>query len=113
TIDQLIEARLRTQPSAHWLKVLEDARIPCGPVNDFKKALEDPQVVARGMVTEVTLKGGKNVPMPGNPVKLSRQQVEHYTAPPELGEHTQAILEGMLGYDAERITRLRDAAVIG
>lgn len=111
-IDRLIEACLKTQPSAHWLKLLKNARIPCGPVNDFQQALKDPQVVARGMVTEVTLKSGKIVPMPGNPVKLSRHQEEQYSAPPELGEHTQAILEGMLGYDAEKITRLRDAAVV-
>lgn len=112
-IDRLIEERLKTRPTAHWLALLKEQRIPCGPVNDFQQALSDPQIVARDMVTEVTLKSGKTISMPGNPVKLSRQPQTAYMPPPELGEHTQAVLEDMLGYDAEKIARLRASSVIG
>lgn len=112
-INWLIEERLKTRPTEHWLSLLKEQRIPCGPVNDFQQALSDPQIVARDMVTEVSLKSGKTVSMPGNPVKLSRQPQTTYTPPPELGEHTQSVLEGMLGYDAEKIARLRATGVIG
>src|SRR5690606_13435508 len=48
-IDNLISLKLKARPTAHWIELLSDARIPCGPVNNFEQALTDPQVVAREM----------------------------------------------------------------
>ena len=113
-IDGLIADELRTDTTAHWLARLRQARIPCGPVNDFAHALSDTQVVARDMVVPVTLKTGETVKMPGNPMKLS-QDVESaaYTCPPALGEDTGAVLGTLLGYDASRIEQLRAQGVVG
>lgn len=111
-IDALVSAEFRTQPTAHWLKVLGAARIPCGPVNNFAQALSDTQVLARDMVVEVPLPNGERMRMPGNPVKLSAAQAREYTAPPLLGEQTQAVLGGWLGYTAEQLAQLREAGTI-
>ena len=111
-IDALVTEKLRTQPSAHWLQGLREARIPCGPVNDFAQALQDPQVLARGMVTSVTLDSGEVIRMPGNPMKLSAAQDRATGAPPALGAQTGAVLRDVLGYDEERVQGLRTAGVV-
>ena len=81
-------------------------------MNDFAQALTDPQIIARDMVVEVALKSGGTVRMPGNPMKFPGTGPEKFTTPPELGEHTQNVLQSFLGYDAERLGKLRAAGVI-
>ncbi|RZS81031.1 CaiB/BaiF CoA transferase family protein [Pigmentiphaga kullae] len=112
-IDEIISAELRRQPTSHWLARLEAARIPCGPVNDFAQALADPQVVARDMVAEVPLPDGTSLRMPGNPVKLSGAAPASFGTPPRLGEQTDAVLGGWLGYAPDRLAGLREQGVIG
>jgi len=112
-IDAWVSEALRQKPTAHWLALLNEARIPCGPVNDFAQALADPQVVARDMVVPVQLKTGETVRMPGNPIKLSEASGRDYTCPPALGENTEAVLTGLLNYPPEQVAALRQAGVIG
>lgn len=111
-IDAIVADELRKQPTAHWLERLREARIPCGPVNDFAQALSDPQVLARDMVVTVPLPEGEPLRMPGNPVKLSAAPQRGFGAPPRLGEQTAAVLGGWLGYPAERLARLREDGAI-
>ncbi len=111
-IDAIINEELSRNTSAYWLKRLGEARIPCGPVNDFEQALSDPQVVARDMVVEVPLHGGDTVRMPGVPMKFSGSGTPGFTSPPRLGEHTAPVLTDLLGYDADRIEALRREDVV-
>lgn len=111
-IDALVSAKLRGNTTAYWLQLLNEARIPCGPVNNFAQALSDPQVVARDMVVEVTMPDGERLSMPGNPVKLSAAKRKTFTAPPALGAQTAEVLGKALGYSAERMDQLRTAGAI-
>jgi len=111
-IDALIAAKFQTQTTAYWLERLQQARIPCGPVNNFAQALRDPQVLARDMVVDIPLPGGGQVRVPGNPVKVGTDASRRHTAPPRLGEHTDAVLSGLPGYDASRLAALRAAGAI-
>jgi len=107
----LIERRLNevfgTQTSARWLERLEAQRIPCAPVNRFSQALGDPQILHRNMVVPLRHPNGKSTRGPGNPIKLSRTSEERFSAAPALGQDTEAVLTGLLGYDADRIAALR------
>ena len=111
-IDAIIANELQGESSAYWLARLRQARIPCGPVNDFAHALAEPQVESRDMIVEVPLKTGETVRMPGNPVKLSGVGSAAYTCPPALGEHTMTVLRDVLGYDDEQVARLREAGAV-
>jgi crotonobetainyl-CoA:carnitine CoA-transferase CaiB-like acyl-CoA transferase len=111
-INRIIQEELLANTAEFWLKKLQAARIPCGPVNNFKQALSDPQVVARNMVVDVRLQTGETVSMPGNPIKLSEAGEEAIAPPPLLGEQTDAVLRNLLGYDADRIAPLKAAGVI-
>lgn len=111
-IDAVIQEELVREPSAHWLARFRAARIPCAPVNDFAQALSDPQVLARDMVVDVTLESGERLRMPGNPVKLSADRDDRFGPPPRLGEHTDAVLRDLLGYEPQRLRTLRDQGAI-
>ena len=111
-IEALISEKFRTQSTAYWVEQLEAARIPCGPVNNFAQSLGSAQVRARDMVVPVQLASGETVEMPGNPVKLSDNPTRGFLRPPTLGEHTDAVLSKLVGYDAERIAQLRQQGAI-
>lgn len=111
-INRVIQEELLTDTAENWLAKLRAARIPCAPVNDFKQALENPQIRARGMVVDVALHDGEVIRVPGNPIKLSAAGEGSYAAPPRLGEHTDAVLGQFLGYRPQRIKELRETGAI-
>ncbi len=111
-INENIQEVLMTNTAEHWLNALRKMRIPCGPVNDFPKALSDPQVLARNMVVTVSHPSGDKVKMPGNPIKLSMTRDESFSSPPLLGQHTDNILMEKLGYTEEQISELRVKNII-
>lgn len=59
------------RPTAEWIRELEAAGVPCGPIQDVQQVLDDPQVRARNMLIEAALPRAEPVRMAGNPVKLS------------------------------------------
>jgi len=113
----LINARLNeilsTNTSAYWLKKLEEKRIPCAPVNRFSQALSDEQIRYRNMVVELSHPDGKKTHGPGNPIKLSRTNEDSFTAAPLVGQHTDEVLTGLLGYDADKLAVLKEKGVAG
>lgn len=102
----------RTRPSADWLALLPPARIPATPINDIPTALADPQTEARRMVQTVIHPTSGSMQMLGPVAKLSETPATIHSAPPLLGEHTDAILRDELGYTAEEIQQLRQSGVI-
>jgi crotonobetainyl-CoA:carnitine CoA-transferase CaiB-like acyl-CoA transferase len=94
--------RFRTKPAAHWLELLENAGVPCGPVNDMLQALSDPQTVAREMVVEVQHPTAGPVQALGLPIKFSATPGEIRKAAPLLGEDTRAVLRE-LGFSEDEI----------
>lgn len=114
---EMIEERLNeilgTNTSAWWLQQLEAKRIPCAPVNRFSQALADPQVRHRNMVVELKHPGGKSTHGPGNPIKLSRTNEDSFSAAPAIGQDTDHVLSGILGYDASRIAELKSRGAAG
>lgn len=111
-IERRLNAFLSGNTTAHWVQRLEAKRIPCAPVNRFSEALSDPQVLHRNMVVELGHPDGKSTRGPGNPVKLSRTNEETYSPAPKIGQHTDAVLTGLLGYDAATIEGLRAQGAI-
>ena len=111
-----INARLaeifQTNSQSYWIEQLQEARIPCAPVNNIEQALSDVQVTARNMVVEVEHPNGTKFKVPGNPIKLSDTHEDSYSSPPLLGEHTEQILSDWLGKSEEEIEAFRTTGVI-
>lgn len=108
----LLAARFATDTSAAWEARLLAVGVPCGPVNHIPAALADPQTVARGMVQEMRLADGEPVRLIGPAPRLSATPPQIRSAPPPLGAHTDALLRELLGYDQEKIDRLREEGAI-
>ena len=113
--DQLVPylaQRLATRPSAHWLTELDQATVPCAPVNRIDEVFADPQVQARGMRIELPHPTAGHVPGVANPVRFSATPIEYGHAAPGLGEHTDTVLAELLGLKAVELAALQGAGVI-
>lgn len=106
----MISDRLMTRDCEEWVKDLQAVKVPCGPVNPLDKALNEPLLLARGMVATME-RGGETIKVLGNPIKMSGNS-DVYAAPPKLGENTVEVLAAMAGLSAEEIEALRRESVI-
>jgi crotonobetainyl-CoA:carnitine CoA-transferase CaiB-like acyl-CoA transferase len=103
---------MRTRASAAWLRLLEAAGVPSGPINDLAQVFADPQVRARGMQLELPHASAGRVPQVATPARLSATPPEYRAPPPALGEHTDEVLRDVLDLDDAEITALRSTRVI-
>ena len=108
----LLEAVMKTRTKAQWLPALEAAKVPCGAINNLAEVFADPQVNARGMVDGWTHPLRPDLRLVASPMKLSETPVCRELPPPLLGQHTDEVLAGVLGWDAARIEGLRKEGVI-
>ena len=97
--------------TARWIALLENAAVPCGPINDLAAVFADPQVLHRGLRVDLPHAAGGTAPQVANPIRFSATPIGYRHAPPLLGQDTEAIL-GELGRSAEDIAALRAATVI-
>jgi crotonobetainyl-CoA:carnitine CoA-transferase CaiB-like acyl-CoA transferase len=97
--------------TADWIALLENAAVPCGPINDLAAVFADPQVLHRGLRVDLPHAAGGKAPQVGNPIRFSATPVDYRHAPPLLGQDTEAILNE-LGRSVGEIAALRAAAVI-
>ena len=107
----ILRERFRTRTTAEWLTRLR-GRVPCAPVNTVAQALADEQVRARGMIVEVehpTLGVLREV---ASPVRTAGE-VSPPGPAPRLGQHTDEILGGLLGYSPARLAALRASGAVG
>jgi crotonobetainyl-CoA:carnitine CoA-transferase CaiB-like acyl-CoA transferase len=94
------------------LKLLEEAKIPAGPVLSPKQVFEDKHVQESNMMQMVSYPGvSQPIPMATLPVSLSALDTSVRFRPPQLGEHTNQVMAS-LGYSSVEISELRDKHVI-
>ena len=82
--------------TAEWIATLEQAGVPCGPINDLAQVFADPQVQARGTRVRMAHPLAGEVDLVANPIRLSRTPVDYRRPPPLLGEHNTEVLADWL-----------------
>jgi crotonobetainyl-CoA:carnitine CoA-transferase CaiB-like acyl-CoA transferase len=97
--------------TAEWISILENAAVPCGPINDLAAVFADPQVLHRGLRVDLPHAAGGKAPQVANPIRFSATPVDYRHAPPLLGQDTETILKE-LGRSTEDIAALRTAGVV-
>lgn len=107
-----LERIFRTRTVADWLERLRAAEVPAAPVNNLDGAFAEPPVAEREMIVEYDHPEVGRVRLPGNPIKMSDMTGTPSQPAPRLGEHTDAILRGLLRLSEERIAALRDSGAI-
>ena len=105
-LNEWIGGKTSGKTSAGWVDILNEAGVPCGPINNIREVFEDPQVRHLGMAAPVHHKDLGDINIVGQGVKLSRTPFEMRSASPDQGEHSDAILRDY-GYDDDTIAELR------
>jgi formyl-CoA transferase len=110
-INAVLNEALQAKPSAEWIEMFNRIGVPCGPIYKMDQVFADPQVRHLGAATEVEHPKLGRFKILSQPVKLSRTPAEIKTAMPELGTHTDEILEE-LGFDKKQIAELRKKGAV-
>lgn len=106
-LQEALETVLARDTSHNWVKTISEIGVPCGPINNVKQALSDPQVVAREYLVEV--EGRK---FPRAPLTLSKTPVKIRRGPSKIGADTQEVLSEA-GFSSAQIEQLSSEKVIG
>ncbi|HJX10588.1 MAG TPA: CoA transferase [Candidatus Binatia bacterium] len=101
----------RTRDTATWLGLLNDAEVPCAPVQTIDQVFNAPQVRHREMLVTVDHPTAGTVPMAGIPVKFSATPASVRLPPPLLGQHTEEVLASWLGMGDKEIAELKRKSV--
>ena len=108
---QILQDIFLTRTVDEWMEVLRREDVPSAPVNTLDRVMTDAQLLHRRMVVEVDHPVSGKFKSIGNPVKTPAEE-EIFNHPPALGEHTEEILRGLLGYDSKRIQQLIQQKIV-
>jgi crotonobetainyl-CoA:carnitine CoA-transferase CaiB-like acyl-CoA transferase len=111
-ITRLIQQIFEKKTTAEWLRRLEAAGVPNGPINNLAQVFAEPQVQARGVRIELEHPAAGKLSMVASPMRFSATPIEHRVPPPLLGEHTDQILRELLKLSVVQIAKLRADGVI-
>jgi formyl-CoA transferase len=106
-----LNRHLAARPRAHWIALLNETGVPCGPIYRLDELFNDPQVESLGLVQSIEEPGHGPVQYLAQPINLTRTPSRLASPSPALGEHTQVILES-LGLQPMEIEELRRDGVI-
>ena len=93
-LKKILENKLKDNSTKNWVQILEELKIPCGPIYNIKEAVENPQVEARNMIVKAYHKVIGDFKLAGNPIKMSSYKDEKTRGDiPDLDEHREKILK--------------------
>jgi crotonobetainyl-CoA:carnitine CoA-transferase CaiB-like acyl-CoA transferase len=98
----MIEKEMLKRSSAEWIAALDEAGVPCAPVQNVKQMLEHPQMAALGLLQQVP---GSSQPLIGLPISFDGRRPLPRSAPPALGADTIEVLNQTRPGDASRDPR--------
>ena len=110
-LHEALEARLVREDSAHWIQVLNEAGVPCGPIYRIDETFADPQVEHLGMARPVAHPRLGDITLVGQPLRMSRAPDPPYRPAPERGEHNEEVYRA-LGIGDEELRSLQEQGVI-
>jgi formyl-CoA transferase len=110
-LDPVIEAWTRARTKHEVMRLMGEAGVPCGAVQDTGEVLADPHLKAREMIVDIDYPTRGTYQTVGCPVKLSDSPAT-VTRPPLLGEHTGELLAVLCGLDPDEVKRLREDGVV-
>ena len=111
-LNAAIAAETSKHASEWWIERLEQAGIPCGPINDIREVFEDPQVQHLGMAWQVPHERLGMADVVRTPLTIEGLTPGITRPVPALGEHADEIL-AEAGYTANEIANLRAAGALG
>lgn len=108
----ILTEMFRSGDNETWLRLLNQAEVPCAPIQTIDQVFAAPQVRHRDMLVEVEHPTVGTVRMAGIPVKFSVTPASVRLPPPLLGQHTEEVLKSWLGTDDKTIADLKRKKVV-
>jgi len=105
-----LKAIFQTKTSAAWIALASEKNFPIAPVNTPKTIADDPQFQDRFPWYPHERHGADMLPYP---VRFLGETLPEPSKAPTVGEHSEAVLGKVLGYDAERIAKLKASGALG
>ena len=109
-IDKVLASWCSNLPLAEAMSILEDSRVPCGPVYSAVEMMADEHFNYRKLFEQVEI-NGEPLKLPAMMPKLAGTPGGTEWPGPEIASHTDEILEG-LGIDSATITHLKSLGVV-
>jgi CoA:oxalate CoA-transferase len=111
-LEQILIPEFKKKTRREWLELLGTANLPHSPANNIKEICEDPHIAYRNMLVEIDQPRVGKMRIVGSPIRLSETPGEVYAPAPLLGQHSEEILEKILGYQKEEIESLKEENAI-
>ena len=111
-LEPMIEAITRTRTTEEWMAHFDEHDITAAPVMNVGEALEQPQIKARNMVADVEHPKAGPIRLMRSPIRFRDEPLPPVHPPPGFGQHTDEVLEQVLGYDREKIAALHRDGVV-
>ena len=93
-LKKIIEVKLLHKTTEEWVALFTEKKIPCGPINNIKEAVDNPQIQFRNMIVSANHDKIGNFKMAGNPIKMSPYKDETTRGEiPNLDQHRDKILK--------------------
>jgi formyl-CoA transferase len=108
----LIKEVFKQRSRDEWLKLLDESGVPCGAIRTVAEVCDGEVLRARGMIAEMQHSSAGNVKGIKSAIHLSETVLDTYAPPPKLGEHTNEVLFGLLGYSSDKVNALRREGVV-
>ncbi len=109
-LEEALTAGFSAKSRPDWETLLLKWDVPGGPVNNIAEALADPQVQLRNMVAEINHPVAGSYRTAGNPIKTGAPDT--FAPPPTLGQDTDGLLTGLLGYSGAEVAALRETGAV-
>jgi len=108
----LLTRALQGKGRDEWVRILNENKVSSGPINTVADLENDPQVIARDIIVEMSHSEKGKIKTAASPLRFSRTPVTYRIAPPLIGEDSEAVLREWLGVDDSSLERLKQAKVI-
>ena len=93
-LKKIIEVKLLHKTTEEWVALFTEKKIPCGPINNIKEAVNNPQIQFRNIIVSANHNKIGNFKMAGNPIKMSPYKDETTRGEiPNLDQHRDKILK--------------------
>lgn len=112
SLAEAIEKVTSTDSVEHWIAVLDEAGVPCAPIQDFGQVFNDPNLVDRDYFWDASHPTLGKVRQLGSPMRFSATPARRDNAGPRLGDDSVALLSE-LGYSDRQSDELVRRRVVG
>jgi CoA:oxalate CoA-transferase len=111
-LESILARHFALNTRSYWLARLQQANVPCAPIATVDEVAADPHLQQRQMILSGEHPDFNGLIVPGSPLQSTWGNGAPNTRAPALGEHTEEVLQCLLGYDSDRIANLRAKKVI-